>query len=301
MTRREPQVSVVIPVFNGARYVAEAVESALMQEGVDLEVIVIDDGSTDDSDKVIRKFGASVIYIRQDNRGVACARNVGIRHARGCYVALLDQDDRFLRRKLEMQVRFMDGHSSAVLCHGNLLLIDEDGNPAAADYIGFEGKSPPPSGVVLMPLYRGNFVHACTALFRRDVAKSLGLFREDLSLTDDYLLWMRCATKGHVCYLPEYLAEYRLHAQNASKNEFKMSEGRLLARLYLLEEVRELLDSRSAREMRRILTERACQDAYRYYKSGRGVEARRLLAIARHGGERSVLLWKMWLASFLHA
>src|SRR5262245_16845767 len=100
-----PEVSVIIPSYNSARYLTDAVSSVLGQTFLDFEVLIIDDGSTDDTAAVISRYGERVGYIRQLNAGVAAARNRGIKESRGRYVAFLDADDTWHQDKLETQVR----------------------------------------------------------------------------------------------------------------------------------------------------------------------------------------------------
>src|SRR5262249_23742907 len=99
-----PEVSVVIPSYNSAKYLRDAVDSVLKQTFRDFEVVVVDDGSTDDTQAVICRYVSSVRYIRQDNSGVADARNRGIEASRGHYIAFLDADDTWLKHKLEVQL-----------------------------------------------------------------------------------------------------------------------------------------------------------------------------------------------------
>ena len=103
-----PTVSVIIPTYNRAPFVGEAIESALAQTRPPLEVVVVDDGSTDDTADRVAHYGDRVVYVRQTNAGPATARNTGIGHARGDLIALLDSDDRWLPQKLEWQVPLFD-------------------------------------------------------------------------------------------------------------------------------------------------------------------------------------------------
>src|SRR5437867_2556724 len=113
-----PCVSVVIPVYNGERYLADAIQSVLDQTYENFEVIVVDDGSTDESAAVAKRFGEAIRYVHQANGGVSKARNTGIAEARGVYLAFLDQDDLWLPDKLSVQVAYLDSHPEvgAVYC-----------------------------------------------------------------------------------------------------------------------------------------------------------------------------------------
>src|SRR5690242_14976762 len=116
---QQPSVSVIIPTYNRARFVGEAVASALAQTLPPLEVIVVDDGSTDDTaDVVARLNDPRVVYLRQENAGPATARNTGVEAARGDLIALLDSDDRWLPRKLELQVPLFEGDGKIGLVYG---------------------------------------------------------------------------------------------------------------------------------------------------------------------------------------
>lgn len=103
-----PRVSVIIPTYNHAQFVVQAVESALAQTYADLEVIIVDDGSTDDTQAVLARYGAEINYIYQENQGLSAARNAGISVARGDYFLFLDADDLVLANKLELQVSIVD-------------------------------------------------------------------------------------------------------------------------------------------------------------------------------------------------
>src|SRR2546427_4231674 len=119
----KPVVSVVIPVYNGERYLADAIQSVLDQTYQNLEVIVVDDGSTDGSAAVAKRFGDAIRYVRQANGGVCQARNTGISVARGTYLAFLDQDDLWLPDKLAVQVAYLESHPEvgAVYCQCQVL------------------------------------------------------------------------------------------------------------------------------------------------------------------------------------
>src|SRR5262245_54923530 len=113
-----PQVSVVIPSYNSARWLPETLSSALAQWGIDIEIIVVDDGSTDDTEALVSQF-AGVRYLRPVKAGVAAARNTGIRAALGRYIALLDSDDIWEPDKLQRQARILDQHDSVGLVFSN--------------------------------------------------------------------------------------------------------------------------------------------------------------------------------------
>jgi glycosyltransferase involved in cell wall biosynthesis len=124
-----PRVSVVIPAYNRAHFLPEVVESALAQTYRDFEVIVIDDGSTDNTPEVASRFPPAVRYYRQENQGLSAVRNKGIELARGEYIIFLDSDDVLLKDALEKSVLFLDQHPEAGFCHGQFCTIDVNGRP----------------------------------------------------------------------------------------------------------------------------------------------------------------------------
>src|SRR5262245_55236073 len=117
-------VSVIIPTYNSARFLPDAIGSVLAQTFCDFEVIVIDDGSTDDTETVVARYGAAVRCIHQPNSGVAVARNRGIEEARGRYVAFLDADDTWFPHKLERQVSALDNHAQHRACYTAFTVVD---------------------------------------------------------------------------------------------------------------------------------------------------------------------------------
>ena len=122
-------VSVVIPAFNGERFIGPTIESALAQTYSSVEIIVVDDGSTDATQEAVRRFGDRVRYLRQSNQGGAAARNQGISAARGDWVAFLDQDDLWLPQKLERQAAVFLAEPSTVVCFTRWSRRDDQGNP----------------------------------------------------------------------------------------------------------------------------------------------------------------------------
>jgi glycosyltransferase involved in cell wall biosynthesis len=125
-----PVVSVVIPAFNAARYLGEALDSVFGQTLTDLELVVVDDGSTDETPQVVQGYGSRVRYVRQPNAGVASARNRGVAESSGRYVAFLDADDVWLPGKLERQLEALAARPSARVCHSDFDLMGAGTAPA---------------------------------------------------------------------------------------------------------------------------------------------------------------------------
>jgi len=197
-------VSVIIPVFNGVNYLGEAIESVLAQTYAPIEVLVVDDGSTDESAELARSFGG-VRVIQKANGGVASARNAGIAEARGDFLAFLDHDDVHYPTKTELQMHALHAHPEAmfVLCHKRYVLV---GEPPS----WFRG---PRDGTPVQ-----GFVPSCW-LVRREAFSTVGLFDERYSHGPDYdwLARAKDLSVSHVM-LPETLVDYRVHGSNDSGN-----------------------------------------------------------------------------------
>ncbi|ANN69082.1 glycosyltransferase family 2 protein [Bordetella bronchialis] len=217
----KPSVSVVIPVFNQSRFIGDAVRSVLAEQQGHLEVIVVDDGSTDDSgDKVQSVFGTSVRLIRQANRGPSAAINAGMLAAEGEHIALLGGDDVCLPGRFSRQLAFArsGGHD---IVFSWPVLIDGDGRrlPDTA-YPVFFDTVPAPDAMLCRLLLRDNFLCAPTVLMRAEAVQRIGLFHEGLIQLQDYDYWLRACGAG--CSLgisQERDVQYRRHVRNLSSND----------------------------------------------------------------------------------
>ena len=196
-----PRVSVVIPTYNRAETVARAIRSALSQTLQGLEVIVVDDGSTDDTVDVVARFGAAVRYVKQANRGVAAARNRGVEMAWSDYVAFLDSDDEWLPEKLERQMALLEQDPSLGFVYSEAHVVD-----GAARRVGIKPETR--HAETLEELLRGNFVPTLTVVARRERVLAAGGFDTTLSGPEDYDLWMRLAARHPFRDIAEPLALY---------------------------------------------------------------------------------------------
>lgn len=201
-----PFVSVIIPSHNQAPFVSEAVDSALSQEGIDTEVLVIDDGSSDDTQEILARYGDRVRVFRNERpteRGAA--RNLGVANSKGEVVAFLDADDRWLRRKLALQVpHIMKGRA----CVGAGETIDEHGEVV--------GRSRPPKELERSALLMGNpdTGAGSTLVVDKDVFQELGGFPEELAVqgSEDWLLLVKLAAAGvGIAVVSEPVFQYRRH------------------------------------------------------------------------------------------
>jgi len=204
------RVSVVIPCFNHGRFLADAIGSVLAQTLKPHEIIVVDDGSADETPGVAQSF-AGVRYVRQENRGLAAARNTGLRNSSGEFIAFLDADDRFLPAALEAGASALEAHPECAFVYGGYRFLDEDGmrRPAPQrEEIGSDAYA---------ALLRTNVIamHA-TVMYRRDVLDDAGGFDESLRACEDYELYLRLTRERKVNEHQAVVAEYRKHGGNMS-------------------------------------------------------------------------------------
>jgi glycosyltransferase involved in cell wall biosynthesis len=215
-------VSTIIPVYNGEAYIARAVASALEQRHVDVEVVVIDDGSTDGTWEVLEGFGGRIRAIRQPNAGHVRSRNRGAGLATGDWLAFLDADDSWMPDKLASQLALADDRFGLIYTD-RLNMGDYTGhNERLSENIRLY------EGDVFEELLLGNFVTVSSAIMRRDWFHRLGGFCEDLRVCEDWDLWLRYAAEGGLVRLcPEPLTRYLVHSNSMSHNAERMLEGRL--------------------------------------------------------------------------
>jgi glycosyltransferase involved in cell wall biosynthesis len=216
-----------MPVYNGARFVSRAIESVLQQTYRDVELVIVNDGSPDDSADVIRPYLADprIKYVEQANAGVAAARNRALREASGEFVGLIDQDDVWLPDKVARQVQLLAAHPDVALVHCSALPIDDDDRLLAAHT--WHAGDAPRSGYA--DIFMGNPIRACTALFRRDAAVAAGGFDPDpaINFADEYDLWLRIARWSDIVYDATPLAHYRVHDSNNSADKAMMVRATL--------------------------------------------------------------------------
>ena len=122
------KVTIIIPTYNSSPFIGKAIDSVLAQTYTDYEIILVDDGSTDNTKEILEKYQDNITYILQPNQGVAIARNTGIRNSESEYIALLDSDDEWLPEKLELQMRTIEKNNDVGLVHTNDIQISEEGN-----------------------------------------------------------------------------------------------------------------------------------------------------------------------------
>ncbi|MBD2771541.1 glycosyltransferase family 2 protein [Iningainema tapete] len=219
-----PNVSVIIPTYQRANLVSQAIESVLAQTYTDYEIIVVNDGSTDNTIEVLEYFGEKITVIHQENQGSAAARNTGIKVAQGQYIALLDHDDIWLPTKLEKQVSYLDSHPKIGLVYSDTLYFNEKGLLPGSHAKFF----PVPPVLQSWTLFVRNTIPTCSVvMMRRKCLDDVGLFDETLPPCDDYDLWLRLVEKWPIHFLNEPLVHYRRYEGQQSNSEERMLLGLL--------------------------------------------------------------------------
>jgi glycosyltransferase involved in cell wall biosynthesis len=217
-----PRVSVVIPTYNHARWVGHAIRSVAAQRFRDLEIIVVDDGSTDDTARVVRDTEVPLRYVRQDNRGLSGARNTGIAAARGALVGFLDADDLWLPDKLSLQVAFLDARAEAALVYADAVFFDEGTQRTVGTHAARHAH---PSGRILTALLFDNPISSPTPLVRRTALAQAGGFDESLQACEDWDMWIRIARCAEIHCIDQPLAVYRLHGDNMHADVARMKRS----------------------------------------------------------------------------
>jgi glycosyltransferase involved in cell wall biosynthesis len=219
-------VSAIIPTYNYGRFLREAIDSTLAQTYPALEVIVVDDGSTDDTPQILASYGDRIRAIRQENLGVGAARNTGIAAAQGEYLAFLDSDDIWRPRKLECDVARFTADPGVGMVHCGAETFDNTGKTISVSLGGLEGWVAPD----LLRLDREVIAAPGSGMtVRQSIAEELGGYDPRLQPSEDWDFCYRVACRYRVGFVPEVLVRYRLHGSGIHLNIQKMENGMLLA------------------------------------------------------------------------
>ena len=224
MSSTNATVSVVIPTFNRASVISRALESVLLQTRPPDEILVVDDGSTDDTLERVRAEFPGVRLIEQENRGVSAARNAGIRAARGTWIALLDSDDEWLADKLDRQLQAVTTEIDTVLCHTDEIWIRRGRrvNPMK--------KHRKHGGHIFEHCLALCSISPSSVLLHRRLFETVGWFDEDLPACEDYDLWLRVSARFPVLFLDEPLiVKHGGHDDQLSRRYWGMDRFRITA------------------------------------------------------------------------
>ena len=304
-------VSVVIPSYNAAGYITTAIESVFAQSFRPFEIIVVDDGSTDNTREALAPYQGRITYRYQENRGVSAARNEGIRHARGELIALLDADDIWSAEKLALQVKAFCLHPEAGLCFTDNSKYDAAGilqesslaaglqqwisnhRERGAEEISF--------GPLFQELLQRNCIHTSTILARREVLEAAGLFDETFRVCEDYDLWLRIARLHPFLCVNRVLCGYRFHPEGLSGSMETRAALWNLQNIRVLE--KHLRNRWIPREYeaitRQVLGRRSFFAGWNYFSRNQFREARSLFLRSVQCEPFRMNHWVYWIATML--
>jgi len=212
-------VSIIIPCYNRAHFLEDAIESVLRQTYQHFEIIIVDDGSTDNTSEVANSY-PGVRCIRQENRGVSAARNVGLRESKGNYLIFLDPDDRLLPEALEIGVECLHAHPECAFVFGLCNIIAADGSLIRI-------QEPLVENDHYLALLRHNDITCHSVMYRRDIFEIVGGFNTSLKSCEDYDLYFRIMRNFKVHCHNKVIVEYRRHGMNMTGNRAQMLRGTL--------------------------------------------------------------------------
>jgi len=288
-SRRQGEVAVIVPCYNAANYLARALESVLAQTYTDLCICAVDDGSTDRTPEILKRYSGFGLHFRQEHAGQAAARNQGIRMSRSRYVAFLDADDYWLPEKLERQITVLEQNPEVGLVCSHYATLRE--GKIGSSY--FENGKVPRKGKFFERLTHECFIFTPTVVVRRECLEEVGLFKESLRVSEDFNLWLRIAARWEMAAVPEVLAIRDTRPEGLS---LSTQPGIYLQNgIAALEDVRSVCKGLSGGE--RHALEKAIAERYYVYGShlltgGVRDEARTQLANAlRH----QPMHWRTWV------
>jgi len=212
------RVTVVIPTYNRAGYICDAIDSVLSQTYKDYEIIVVDDGSTDDTKGILSKYNGKIRYFYQENKGVAAARNRGIKKAKGEYIAFLDSDDIWLPEKLQLQLETLNNHRdySWAYCDRKYVYEGDFKERTHRKYPAYHGN-------IFDFLFMDIFVKTTTVIVKKECFNCVGYFKEELRRSEDYDLFLRLAKKYRIVYIDRQLILYRVHKHSLCRESQELS------------------------------------------------------------------------------
>lgn len=280
-----PNISIIMPVRNGEKYIREAIGSIRAQTYKDYELIVVDDGCTDRTCELLDEFSRqmSLRCIHHSvNEGIARSVNDGLREAAGNFIAFLDHDDAWFPNFLEIQLAHLEAHPDVGMVHADFQTIDGEGNILEASVAASRRRSRP-SGYVFPTLFLDPFIVGNSVLIRKECLDRVGGFDESLRW-GDYHLWMRIARRYKIDYTNQVLTQYRQHAaqqtRDASLRPVKQDSAGLAAIRKIVETYPEIRQELGAKKIRRRMAALYFDMAFTWFSSGCVEYARESLAKA---------------------
>ena len=291
-----PKVSIVVPIYNGERYLREALDSVFAQTFQDFAVICVDDGSTDKSPDLLREYGSKVTVLQQRNKGACVARNAGARAATAPYIAFLDQDDRWYPRKLEQQVAVLDVEPDVILVLCNSDRMDAEGRLLQVGATLAERATMHRSP--LGRLIDEDQLLSSAILVRRDAFERAGMYDPELRGFEDFDLCARLKRLGRFKLIEESGMCYRVHAASLSHSA---GDAVVRSRERFLQNMRELYvgDETKQNLIRIMLAECYSDWGMNEVRSGNRKDGRRMLLRSLRYGSLKFRTYSRLLRSFL--
>lgn len=278
------RVSVIIPIYNGNQFVSTAIQSVRNQTIRDLEILLVDDASTDGTliELEAHLMDHRVRFFRNSrNLGIPATKNKAIRLANGQYIAFLDQDDIWLPNKLEIQLPYLELNDDLGLICSGVYFINKHGCLIGKKVLGVT-ESQPPSQVKRLLL--GNFITNSSAMVRKSCLEKIGYFNEKLRGADDYDLWIRIAENYRIHYLKKILIKKRLHSASFSESHIQTMMEDKLTTIYSAINRNPYL----ANELRNFIANVYRSSAMKYAVMGHKKQAKTLFSLALKSGNRSI-------------
>jgi glycosyltransferase involved in cell wall biosynthesis len=213
----KPLVSVIIPAYNAQDWIEETIESVLTQVYQNIEIIVINDGSTDNTDKIVKSYGQKVRYYFKENGGQSSARNHGIKNANGKYIAFLDSDDLWEKDKLCLQVELLEKNEFKWAYTDGVAFDSSSGDIL----FSFNQNSTLYDGDILIKLFQSCFIPMPSVIVNKEVFFEIGYFNEDRYFRnrEDWEMWIRIAAVYPIALIPKLLVKYRVHQNSVTRSE----------------------------------------------------------------------------------
>lgn len=272
-----PKVSVVIPVFNGSRFIGDAIQSILDQTFDDFEIIVVDDGSTDQTKRVVGQFSRLISYYYQENRGAGAARNLGVAMARGQWIAFLDADDVWYPQKLSVQLDAANSDGNVSFIYSDMDIIDLDGSFIQESFLSVDvarSRDEESWNLVSIAFNGQPFPYPSTVLLKRELFLTAGgfspLFRGNYH--EDFDLFARIAKHARLHFIPRSLVKYRKATKANGNDEQPAQENWLILLTRLSKLWRD--DAARLRVVDWHLVKQSSDRGKRFLRSGDWVEAR---------------------------
>ena len=217
-----PRISVIIPAYNRANYLTEAINSVLSQTYRNFELIVVNDGSQDNTEEILKKYTGKIKYFYQENNGVSSARNKGIDNSKGEFLCFLDSDDLWEKKKLEKQIDYFNKNVDVKICYTDEIWIRR------GKRVNQMKKHKKHSGNIFKMSLPLCIISASSVMIKKEVLSKVGFFDESFQVCEDYDLWLRISKEFQVGFIPEKLIIKRGgHEDQLSKKYWGMDRFRI--------------------------------------------------------------------------